>query len=361
MKEPVKRKTSIAIIVVTALIAVAVWFGSTTGQRPTVARVDAEDSAASFFDGAVIKLIVSNHPGGGYDGYARLIAPYLEKYTGARVRVRNLPGAGGIRGVSELFRSPPDGLTIGLINGSSMVTNEIAEISVEDYAIGDLSLLGRVVRDIRVLTVSDQKKYPGFTDLLNAKTTIRVAATGLGGSTYVDAVVSRDVFNLNMNIVHGFESSSAMRQAMIRGKIDASWTSWGSAREIVHSGQLKAVLQGGRTRAASLSDVPTVFEFMDETADPFLTQEILAAWEALNDVGRAVVAPPGIQTDKLVFLREAFRQAMHDQQFLNDAARSGRLISYASGKEMEDIVGTASHLPADLQQHFVSAVRSGLQ
>ena len=92
-----------------------------------VVPAQAED-AASFYKGKKIKFIVPYKPGGGYDDYARLLAPVLEKYTGANIEILNKGGAGGMTGANEIFRSPSDGLTIGIINGSAMITNELAEI-----------------------------------------------------------------------------------------------------------------------------------------------------------------------------------------------------------------------------------------
>ena len=41
-----------------------------------------KEGAAAFYDGRVIRWIIPYSPGGGYDEYGRMIAPYLEKYTG---------------------------------------------------------------------------------------------------------------------------------------------------------------------------------------------------------------------------------------------------------------------------------------
>jgi tripartite-type tricarboxylate transporter receptor subunit TctC len=360
MKKEGTNKISIAVLALTILVALALFSLDRITPQPKGPGSQTQENGASFFDGAVISLIVPNHPGGGYDEYARLIAPYLAKYTGAQIRVRNIPGAGGIRGVSELFRAPPDGLTIGVVNGSSLITNEIAKVNLDAYRIGQLSLLGRLVRDIRVLSVSNQNRHPAFSDILESDVEIRMAATGLAGSTFVDAVISKVVFALNANIIHGFDNSAGMRQEMMRGKIDASWTSWGSVQKSVESGHFKVVLQGGRTRTPALAEVPTVFEFAQQTSSPLFTEQVLEAWDALNDVGRVIVAPPAMPPARLAFLREGVRQAMNDPLFHADIEQAGRLLNYASGKEMEGIVKTASDIPETIRQFFVSAVRSEL-
>ena len=114
-----------------ALAITTIGFGSTASA----------DEVGDFYKGNVIKWIVPYDPGGGYDKYSRLIIPYFEKHTGARVDIVNLPGSGGMKGAVEIFNSPSDGLTVGIINGSAMVTNQLAKIEGANYKVGDYNFL----------------------------------------------------------------------------------------------------------------------------------------------------------------------------------------------------------------------------
>ncbi len=329
-----------------------------TGCQPTGSNQSID--AASFYKGKKVRWIVPYSPGGGYDEYARLLSPYLRKYTGARFDILNLPGAGGMRGANELFDSPRDGLTIGLINGSALVTNELAGVRGAIYRIGEFEFLGRVVADTHVLVVSESSGYDSFEQILNAEDEVKIGATGLGGSTYVDAIIIKEAFDLNLNIIHGFDSSSVIRQSMLRGNIAGSWGSWGSAIDAVDDGRHIVVLQSGMQRDAELPDVPTVFEMTEKSADPVRTKAILTAWESLNAVGRPVAAPPGTPGDRVSLLRTAFEKAMHDPAFINDVKQAGRALSYASGEEMTEIVERATTFPNDIEQLFVKAITGGL-
>ncbi|MBT8100263.1 MAG: hypothetical protein KJO82_10955, partial [Gammaproteobacteria bacterium] len=155
-----------------------------SGCEPTGEPGPPKEGVAAFYDGRVIKWIIPYSPGGGYDEYGRMIAPYLEKYTGARVDIINLPGAGGMRGVNELFNSTPDGLTIGTMNGSALVMNELAGMRGADYKIAEFAYLGRLVADRRVLVIALDSGYTSFEDLWKLGKQVKIGATGLGGSTY---------------------------------------------------------------------------------------------------------------------------------------------------------------------------------
>lgn len=361
MKESAIKKTSIVIIFFTVLTAVALYIDVPDKFRTRMQGDASGEELVTFLDGAVLQWIIPNNPGGGYDEYARLVAPYIEKYSGARVRLRNIPGSGGMRAMAELFKSPGDGLTIGIVNGSGMVISQVAGISKSKYQIDELSYLARIAADTRVLTLSMQSPYKSFDDVFNAEVPLKIGATGFGGSTFVDAMVSRDLFALNVNVIHGFNNSAGMRQSLLRGNIDGSWNSWGSVIDQVTSGHAKIVLQAGRTRIAALPEVPTVFEVLEKAADQVVARDILNAWLTLHAVGRSVAAPPSVPVAKLQILREVFNQALNDPQFLDDAARARRTVDYASGEQIQLLIKEALDMPAEIRQFFIHAVQSELR
>lgn len=311
---------------------------------------------AAFYDGRAIKWIIPYSPGGGYDEYGRLIAPFLEKYTGARVDIINLPGAGGMRGANELFHAPTDGLTIGLINGSALVMNELAGIAGADYKIADFEYLGRIVADRRVFVVSLASGYEDFAALWAAGSGVKVGATGLGGSTYVDAVIVNEALGMNLDIIHGFDSSSVVRQSMLRGNIVGTWGSWGSALDAVDQGRDKIILQSGRERAEDLPDVPLVYDMVDRTADPDRARAILDAWERLHAVGRPVAAPPGTDPERVEFLVNAFEQALNDPELLAESERTKRPLHHVRGDAMRQIVIDSMAMPDEVRQVFIQAI-----
>lgn len=347
------RIVHLGLIVGLTLFGVAACQSGDSGREP-------QPGAAGFYDGRNIRWIVPYIPGGGYDEYGRLLAPYIEKYTGARVDIVNLPGAGGMRGVNELYNASNDGLTIGMINGSALVTNEIAGIQGADYEIAEFEFLGRVVSDPRVFAVSVDSGYESIEEIWQSGNQLKIGATGLGGSTYVDAVITNEAFNLPLDVIHGFDSSAVVRQAMLRGDIIGTWGSWGSALDAVGTGRDSVVLQSGQQRIQELPDVPTAFELVDQTSDPERTRAILTAWENLHAIGRPIAAPPGTPPDRVEFLSEAFYKALHDPELLADAERAGRPIRYASAEEMRQFVVAATVMPDEIRQLFVRAIRGEL-
>ena len=63
--------------------------------------------------------------GGGFDAYARMIGPPLGKALDATVVVENQPGAGGIIALNRVAASPPDGLTMMIVDGTPAALGQL--------------------------------------------------------------------------------------------------------------------------------------------------------------------------------------------------------------------------------------------
>ena len=74
--------------------------------------------AAETYPAKNISFVIPDGPGGGFDSYVRAIVPAMERSLPHKVTVvpTNVPGAGGARAASEIFRARPDGAMIGIFN-----------------------------------------------------------------------------------------------------------------------------------------------------------------------------------------------------------------------------------------------------
>lgn len=70
--------------------------------------------SASTLAAEALKLIIPTAPGGGTDGYFRVLAKEVEPYLKEPVVVMNVPGAGGTIGVSQMVRAT-DGQTLAAV------------------------------------------------------------------------------------------------------------------------------------------------------------------------------------------------------------------------------------------------------
>ena len=95
-----------------------------------------------------------------------------------------------------------------------------------------------------------------------------------------------------------------------------------------------------------------MYEIMDrhKTAEPVrrLAKVILVA----SDLGRPMVAPPGVPAERLKILREAFNKATSDAAFLAEAEKRKLEIDPSSWDEMEAYAKDAMATPADVVERM---------
>ena len=101
----------------------------------------AQESEQAFFAGKTVRFVVGFGPGGGYDAYARMLAPYLSKTLGATVIVENRPGAGGLLALNGVYIAPPDGLTMMIVNGTAAVFSQLTDLQGARYDLGKIGYL----------------------------------------------------------------------------------------------------------------------------------------------------------------------------------------------------------------------------
>src|ERR1017187_4087337 len=92
-----------------------------------VARAAA--AAAIGFPAKNIQFIIPYAAGGGFDSYVRFISPVIERYLPNRVSIVpiNVTAGSGSRGTTQLYRSKPDGYTIGIFDVPGMFIQQAVQ------------------------------------------------------------------------------------------------------------------------------------------------------------------------------------------------------------------------------------------
>jgi tripartite-type tricarboxylate transporter receptor subunit TctC len=321
-----------------------------------VARAQ-DGSASEFYKDQRIHLIVGTGPGGGFDKYARMLAPKLSAATGATVVVENRPGGGGMTAVNQVASANPDGLSVMLINGVPAALGQLTEAPAVRFQLEELPFLGRVAAEPWVLLVSKESGYDSLQDLVDASAAgKKLTFSGLGrvdGPTDTAAVVC-EALSLNCKLVVGFKGSSDSALAAIRGDVTGLGITDRSARDYSSDGSLIPVAVVGRERSKLLPDVPTIFEAVNVPEDKAFWIDFRAG---IVNIGRALITTPGTPDERIEFLRNAFRDILIDPGFVHEAEKRGLPISYASGEEVQK---TVKSIFDDLPEDRLKAVRDVL-
>src|SRR4249920_432519 len=129
----------------------------------------AAESATAFFQGKQVRFYTMGSPGGGYDTYMRALIPHLEIKLGARMLPTNEPGAGGLIAVNRTVNAPPDGLTILLVGGETLVTAQLYDAPGVNYDVRKLTWLARVSSEAKVALLGPKSPYASVADLMKSQ------------------------------------------------------------------------------------------------------------------------------------------------------------------------------------------------
>lgn len=257
-------------------------------------------ATAAWPDDKPIKFIIPFGPGG-FDAYARTLAPALEKILGAVVVPENVPGAGGRIGANTVYRARPDGYTIGLWSMPGMTMPAIVGERVR-YDLNKLSWIAQLSYDAYALAVKADSPIRTLEELCNLG---RPATfSGQGGFTEtasIATVIMMAELGCPYKIVTGYQSSGQATLAVMRGDVDARVNPLGSLMPYIKSGDVRLLLTF--ERETSVPDVPTIAE--------------LGHADYVNfGLARVVAGPPGLPDEIRDRLSAAFAEAMQSEKLL---------------------------------------------
>ncbi|MPZ87624.1 MAG: hypothetical protein GEU81_06020 [Nitriliruptorales bacterium] len=302
--------------------------------------------APNPLEGELISLVVGVGPGGGYDQYARIIAPFLAEELDADVVVENIPGAGGLVALNGLLADPPDGTHLMLINGSGIGGSALAGAEGVEFELEELAYVARVYAGAKVVATGASSGYESFQDLIDTDETFSFGSSGPGASTYVEPTVLMEMLGLNATIITGFEGSADINAFMIAGDVDGILVDIDSQLALFDSGDTMPLLLLAEERDDDIPDTPTLMELdLDEE------QEVIAsALLALLDLGRTVVAHPDTPEDVLEALRGAFDNILASPGLQEASEEQNRPLEPLTGAEVEGVVSTILDAPPEFLQ-----------
>jgi len=243
-------------------------------------------------------------PGGGYDTYSRAVARSFQKYLPRRVSVvvKNVPGAGGRRGSAFLYRSKPDGYTVGMLNTIGLIASDLVKAPTQ-YDLTKFTYLATCGRGIAGVYVSAQSGFDTIEDMQKAKK-VRFATSGRGSGTWLWGMLVKGLLEVPVHMVSGYQGTSEYVAALIRKDVDAFAIGFGSSLlPYCRAGEIKPILLFSREPWELMPGAATL------KGTPF---------EELEDFNndRVIAGPPGIPDEIRRILENSLLSALADPDLL---------------------------------------------
>lgn len=208
-----------------------------------------------------ITLVVPFPPGGSVDALARLLQEGLQNRLNANIVIENKPGANGSIGAAQVARGAPDGGSLLVTFDSHSTIPALIEKPALDVAT-DLEPIMLVGKAPYIVCTSTKKPYKTFADVIaEAKKSgsVSYGTSGPGSSGHLAMVMLGRKAGVNLSHVPYRGAGPAINDAL-GGHIELVCASVAALLPQIAAGNLRAVMQMGPTRLASLPDAPTTAE-----------------------------------------------------------------------------------------------------
>lgn len=301
---------------------------------------------ANFYGGKTVTVVVGSAPGGLYDLWARLFARTMGKYIPGNptMLVQNMPGGGSIVAANYLYGiTKPDGLTIGMFQTHLYLEQMVGRAEVR-FDARKFNWLGSQEKGQMMLYIRADSPYKSIDDIIKSKEAPKCGGSGSSDQSALLTRLVEETAGGKFNRILGYKGGGEVDLAMERGEVvcRATRITVHFSREPFLSWEKKGfdrhLLQAGKKRDARLPDVPTIYELMDKYKTSEVGRRLTQIFLAGDELGRPMVAPPGVPADRVKILREAYARALKDPDLIAEVDRQRLDMEPSSGEEIQALI-----------------------
>jgi tripartite-type tricarboxylate transporter receptor subunit TctC len=228
-----------------------------------VAATMAFGASAQDYPAKVLRIIVAFGPGGSGDSIARLYGQKMSEILKVPVIVENKPGGNQMLAIRTLMSSPPDGSTLYLATGSSLVQNPalrkgLGYDPLKDFTlIGLLATLTGVVFTDPKLPVHSIKELVAYANAHPDKANYGSAGVGSAGHLAGEALLAAT----GAKMTHvAYKSDSDVIREVMGSNVQMGIMTTLNTVSAVKAGNIRALAVTSSKRLPILPDVPSLAE-----------------------------------------------------------------------------------------------------
>jgi tripartite-type tricarboxylate transporter receptor subunit TctC len=311
--------------------------------------------AEDFYKDKIIRFIVGQAAGGGYDAYTRAIARHMIKHIPGNpaVTVENMTGAGSLVSANYLYnQTKPDGLTVANWNSAFVLNQALGDPNVR-FDARRFGWIGAPSKGVPVCVIMGFTGLTTFEDIVKSGKPIKMGGTAPGSHSVDLPFMLNKMLGTRFNVVSGYQGTAQVRLAMQRREVDGDCTNWESViatrrdlLEMKGDGRLIPFLIHTRLNEPELKNVPLFTEVLKSDVDVTTYRAYMSQME----YQRPLTVTPGTPRERIEILRRAFQATLADGEFRVLATKSKLDITYVSGEEIEKIVNEVLSIPREVKE-----------
>jgi len=313
-----------------------------------------------FYQGKTLTIIVGTKAGDVYDLYPRLLAEFMPKYIpgNPNIIIQNVPGAASLIAANQVYNvAKPDGLTLAAIY-PSLYFDQLVKKPEAKFDWSKFGWIGSPVASNHMMYMRTDTPYKTIEDVRAAARPPKCGTSGVTSTGYYIPKLLEEAVGAKFEIVTGYQAGQDVDLAVERGEVVCrSFTITAfHAREPYFTWRknnfVRVLYQTGKKRDARLKDVPTMHELMDKYKTPENVKQLAKVILIASDLGRPIVAPPGVPAERLKILRDAFNKSVSDPQFLAEAERRRLEIDPSPAEEIDALAREAMVTPPEVVERM---------
>ena len=310
----------------------------------------------NFYAGKSIRLVVGYGAATATDLWARLIARHMPKYIpgSPAMIVQNMPGATSLIAANHMYAvAKPDGLTLGVI-APALYFDQLVGVKEVQFDWAKFAYIGSPTRTNEIFFMRTDTPFKSIEDIRKASAPPKCGATGTASTGYYIPMLMEQTLGTKFQIITGYQGGNDIDLALERGEIQCRGFSLNSffAREPFATWRKKnlvrVLLQTGKDKDPRLSDVPTIFDLMNQYKTPESGRRVATVILAAGDIGRPFIAPPATSPEILKILRQAFAKVVADPEVKATAEKQDLELDPTNGEALEAVAKDVITQPPDV-------------
>lgn len=308
-----------------------------------------------------VTMFIGSGAGGGIDLYGRVVARHIGRHLPGQPAVvaQNMPAAGSIAAANHLFNiAPKDGSAIGILS-QGLILDEILGTPGLRFEVAKFNWVGRISSDVLITFTWHTSKVKTIADAMTTETTL--GGTGAGSSVTKSPQLLNLVVGTKFKVIVGYSGTGATMLATERGELEGMSTGWGGLNAArpnwLKDRMINLIVQMGTVRHPDMPDVPSWVEVASTDDD----KKLLWLFGANADIGKSIVAPPGMPPARIAMLRAAFAAMLKDPAFVAEVQKANMDFDHAPGERLQQIVAETIALPEALRERARTIYRAAGQ
>jgi tripartite-type tricarboxylate transporter receptor subunit TctC len=325
----------------------------------TALYAPADLSAAEFYDGKTIRVIIVTDAGGSYDLVGRLIGRHIGKHIPGNPTVmpQNMPGASGMAATNHIYNvAPQDGTVLGAVHPVSASLAPVLGNPNARFNPSKFNWIGTLADPSNVLAVLDTSPVKTWQDAKRTEATI--GAVSADGADAMSANLANAVLGTKFKVVTGYPGGGPIMIAMERGEVNGrgiqTWAGWKATRpDWVEQKKIIPLYQVAIESDPELKQVPLLVDLAEGEEN----KGAVRLFTNVMSLGRPMLAGPGVPVENVRILRRAFEATMKDPEFVAEAQKLRLELSPMNGEQVQKIVDEMTSVSPAAIERFKEAVK----